>query len=446
MSLALSLALISQSNLAHPFLSFQSMHGNVTLTIYQDQNLALVEDQRVVDLTRGTYELPIKGISDLLIPSSVQIADFNNESDLVISEQRYESFHSSVDKIIRGYINEEIVVTSADGSRTTTGILLNTEPALLLRDDRDQVHMIKDVSSYTFPKFEFEEPTLTWNVVSQLQGATQIGLSYLTEGINWKTSYNATLDADEKRLNLESWVTVSNGTGLDYQLPQLNLVAGEINRVHRGFVAMDQTSAAESAFRGGEVPVSDSFEYHVYSLPRPALLPNRQSVQLAFLSRDNIPVTKRYRYEANQGNGVRVYLDFMNQGNDAEPLPAGIVSIYQDGAQGLLFLGEDLISNTPVAEIVELYAGVAFDIITERVSLENQKLGDRFFRETIRISFRNQKDEPVTIEVREKAFGDWEIIESNVQHEKIDSETIGFTVTLGANSTSRIDYTVEYEF
>lgn len=447
--LAFCVALISQSNVAHPFLSFQSMHGNVTLTIYQNQNLALVEDQRVVDLTRGTYELPIKGISDLLLPSSVQIAALSNRDNLIVSEQRFESFHSSVDKIVRGYINEEIEVVSAEGNRTTRGVLLNTEPALLLRDDRDQVHLIPGASSYTFPDFEFEEPTLTWHVVSQLQGATQIEFSYLTEGINWGADYIAVLDETEKRLDLKSWVTITNGTGLDYQLPELNLVAGQINRVHGDGMAfeMDDMAAAEAAFRtGSEIVVNDAFEYHVYKLPRPALLPNRQSVQLSFLDRESVPVAKRYLYEAYMQNGVRVFLDFKNSGEDAEPLPAGVIKIYQDTPQGLLFVGEDLISNTPDDEMVELFAGVAFDIITERVSLDSQKLGDRFFRESIRISFRNEKDEPVTINVREKAFGDWEIVESTAQHEKIDSETIGFTVTLGPKSTTRIDYTIEYTF
>src|SRR5262249_26028910 len=129
-------------------------------------------------------------------------------------------------------------------------------------------------------------------------------------------------------------------------------------------------------------------EFHLYTLGRPATLPNNATKQLELFDRaKQVPATRLLVYNgASAPNYAQPYTNrdpgtsantkvesYLNFRNDAAsglgvPLPAGRVRVSRiDPADGSLeFIGEDVIGHTPKDENVTLQLGTAFDVVGER--------------------------------------------------------------------------------
>ncbi len=421
--------------------------GTLTLTIYQGQDLALIEDLRVLRLLSGISDVRVADVSRGLFPDSVQLEAIDAPEALQLLRQRFEASSVSLNTLLDAHIGEEIEVFAPGGLGTYRGRLVGTQGGIILRDDAGQLHVIQDATRFRFPAYSPPEPALLWTLRSDLEGSQSVRLSYLSGGLDWRATYSAVLDTGETQLDLTSWVSISNESGMDFDGAQLNLVAGQIRRatpIFRGRgVAMfeAQAEAAPAAPGFEERPV---FEYHLYTLRRPATLPDGQSVQLSFVQANGLPVTKRYIYNAQAAEGVQVWIEFENGGDLSRPLPAGIVQLYQRTPQGLQFIGEDRISHTPIGERVRLLAGLAFDIVAERTLKKQEIVSQRVWRDTVQIVLTNRKAETVLVEVRERQRGDWKVTKNSHDFTRLDARTLEFRIPLASGQSAIVEYTVEY--
>lgn len=427
--------------------AINSTPGAVTLTIYQNQSLALIQDDRTLDLTQGVSVYPIQGISDQLLPQSVQIDSPDHPGALLAAEQHFLSAPADAMALLRSHIGEPIEVYAGGDPATYHGQLVSLDGGVLIRDDQGQMHLIQDATRFSFPAGGMDGPTLTWRLQSDLQGPTLVRVQYLTNGLNWSADYSALLDAAGASLTLKSWVSISNQTGLNFQLPKINLIAGQINRVSSpsqdyGYAA----PAASNLSKQVEIGQQPVFEYHEYTLPSPATLANGTTGQVAFLQMDSVPVKKSYIFEAQRYDGVQAWIAFVNPEQGGSPLPGGAVRIYQDSASGQRFIGEDAMNHTPLGEKVSLMTGLAFDLVAKRTLLSQTSPDDNKYQQTIQIELTNRKSEAVTIQAREQMSGDWKIISSNQDATKLDANTAEFDVTLNPGETKSIQYTVEYHY
>ena len=76
-----------------------------------------------------------------------------------------------------------------------------------------------------------DTPTLVISLLNPSAGMQNLELSYLTSGLAWRADYVAELNADDDRLDLNGWVTLTNQSGAAYPNAKLQLVAGDLNRV-----------------------------------------------------------------------------------------------------------------------------------------------------------------------------------------------------------------------
>jgi hypothetical protein len=187
-----------------------------------------------------------------------------------------------------------------------------------------------------------------------------------------------------------------------------------------------------------------SFEYHLYTLERPARLLDGETTYLAFLEARAVPVAKKYVYAAHVQEGVQVWVEFLNQDPLGSPLPAGIMRLYQRSLSGIQFIGEDRIGHTPVGERVQLQAGQAFDLVAQRTQTSHEQLGERAFRDSYQITLTNYKDKDVLIQVRERLHGTWRSVASEPEFQRFDAYTIAFQVPVARGVTAVVQYTVEY--
>ena len=134
----------------------------------------------------------------------------------------------------------------------------------------------------------------------------------------------------------------------------------------------------------------------------------------------------------------------------AADLPAGRMRVYQEDVDGAgLLIGENRIDHTPEGEDVQILLGKAFDLVGERKQTNYRTDSRDVAQETFEIRLRNRKDdEPVEIRIPERLYrwSEWEIVESSLPFEKLDSSTIEFRVDVEPSEETVLTYTVQYTF
>lgn len=140
--------------------------------------------------------------------------------------------------------------------------------------------------------------SLVWLIENNLSSSQKIEASYLTEGINWRADYVVTLNDKDDRADLSGWVTIDNKSSTTYKNAKLKLVAGDVHRVK------DEYEYKERMLKAAEVMAKPApqfkeeefFEYHIYTLQRPATIKDNQTKQISLVSADTIPVKKELIY------------------------------------------------------------------------------------------------------------------------------------------------------
>ena len=212
------------------------------------------------------------------------------------------------------------------------------------------------------------------------------------------------------------------------------------------------------------------FEYHMYTLPRPSTVADKEVKQLEmFAPARGLTVDKKFLYnplgQSRWGGGrhtdksigvtsykkVHVFIEFRNSEDNklGIPLPGGKVRVYKQDPddEALEFIGEEKIDHTPRDEDLSLRIGNAFDIVGERRQTDFRvDSGAKWMVESIEIKIRNHKDEDVEVRIKEPMYRwtNWRIQARSHDYEKLDSRTIAFDVPVKADGETVVTYTVKY--
>jgi hypothetical protein len=423
------------------------------VTVYND-NLSLVKERRELELKAGINRVKYTNVAALIDPTSVMFEDTKHK-DTTILEQNYEYDLVSSKKLLDKFLDKEITATEKEGS-TYTGTLLSNDGGVVLRLSNGKVVTLSEISKVEFPDSAglLTKPTLVWQVYSPTAGKRDVLTSYLTSGMSWKANYIVKTNVDDTVADIQAWVSVENSSGTTFEDAKLKLIAGEIHRVveqEETYPYMVTESAiAYSQPKNGFVEET-LFEYHLYTLERPATLKNNQVKQVSLLSADSVPVEKELVFEMSKSKDIQVVLNLNNSKEKGlgMPLPAGIIRVYKADSEGQLqFLGEDRIDHTPKDEEFKIIVGNAFDVkgtrtktdskkvdsdhwresydfdaTGKRIQTNLRKIGSDVWRESFEIELKNHKSEAHKVKIVEHFYGNWEIIESSDTYKKADAFT-----------------------
>lgn len=434
--------------------SAQAIDSGTEVTVYNN-NLALVKEKRELDLDSGVNKVEYKDVAALIDPTSVMFEDTKNKNTVVL-EQNYEYDLVSSQELLEKFLDKEITVTEKEGG-TYTGILMNYNEykGLVLKLSDGKVVTLSEISKVEFPDSAglLTKPTLIWQVYSPAAGKRDVLTSYLTNGMSWKANYIVKTSTDDKKADIQGWVTVNNKAGTTYENAKLKLVAGDVHRVTvpKGMTAREPAVEEEVAYDGAvESVVEESlFEYHLYTLQRPATLRNNQVKQLSLLSVSSVPVEKELIFDISKSSDVQVALSFNNSKEKGlgMPLPAGVLRVYKTDSEGQLqFLGEDSIKHTPKDEEIKVVVGNAFDVTGKRTQTNYNKISSNIWRESYETEIKNHKSESQKIKIMENFYGDWEITNTSDPYEKKDAYTAEWSITIPAEGSKKVTYTVERSY
>jgi len=436
-------------------------YAEVAVTIY-NQDLGLIKDVRELEFQKGRSIIKFTDVAARIDPTSVHFKPMNPSDRVSILEQNYQYDLVSSTKILQKYVDKEIeLFTKSAGpkgeGKSYKGRLLSySNENVTLQEPEGAIRIVRldevrDLYFPTLPEGLITKPTLVWLLDSQVSGKRKAEVSYLTSGINWHTEYVAVVDQRDENLELAGWVSIDNRSGATYQDAKVKLIAGEVHRVREERIPprlakgyMVEAAAApqfeEKAF----------FEYHLYTLLRPATIKDNEIKQVSLFPSTEVKVKKIFTYDgARYGDKVRVELEFKNSESAGlgMPLPKGKIRVYkEDVDKALEFVGEDRIDHTPKNEKVRVFLGNAFDIVGERQKTDFKKIRDDITEESYQIKLRNHKEEAVEVVVVEHlyAYTEWEIRESTHPYEKKDANTIEFKIHLDQDQEVVLNYTVRY--
>jgi hypothetical protein len=442
---------------------------------------ALVRLDRELQVPRGRGTIQFTDVAALIDPTTVQFLSLSDPEGTKVLEQNFQFDLVSQDKLLSRYVDREVTVEqqSGDGVKLIDGTLVSSNDGLVIRGAGGQIHALREWSNIRFgelPGGLITRPTLEWDMQSGKGGMQKARVSYQTGGITWWADYNLIFtegaDANSGFVDVGAWVSLLNQSGTRYQDAKLKLIAGDVHRVQAAQKVMRDMAAMESVVTAAPAGFEEKafFEYHLYTLGRPATIPNNSTKQIElFDSATRVPARKQLVYDGapdfrfygglvqdrefgSESNAkVEVFLKFRNDkaSGMGMPLPAGRVRVsQQDKADGSLeFIGEDTIGHTPKDEDLRVKLGTAFDVVGERRQTDftvNTK--GRVMEEAFEIKVRNHKTQPVEVIVRETLYrwSQWTLLQQSQPSEKKDAQTVEFPVRVAADGEATVTYRVRY--
>jgi hypothetical protein len=456
-------AAFAQSNEQRSTLADQR---EVAVTIYNN-DLALIKDQRRVQLRSGNSALAFRDVSARLRPETALLRSLSAPGTLSVLEQNFDFDLLTPQKLLEKYVDQTVKivrVNPATGQESTeTAQVLSVNSGVVLKiGSRIETGIPGRIVFDSVPPNLRDRPTLVMNLNNSTAQAQDVELSYLTGGLSWKTDYVVELNATDDQLDISGWVTLTNTSGTSYNNAKLQLVAGDVNRVAPEVVGRRRAFAAASMAEVSKSSMAEEslFEYHLYTLNRPTTIAENQTKQVSLLTSAGVPARKElllrgndYYYQSSVGDlgqkiKVGVYMEFDNKESSrlGMPLPKGVIRVYKKDASGnAQFVGEDRIDHTPRNEKVRLKLGDAFDVTADKKQTDFKRVGNTgkynySFESAYEIVLKNAKKEAVVVSVQEPMPGDWQVLNQSHPSVKGASNIAVWSVRIPAEGSTTLNY------
>jgi len=439
----------------------------VAVTIY-NENLALIKDQRKLQLKRGASSLAFRDVSARMRPETALMRSTSAPGSVSVLEQNFDFDLLTPQKLLEKYVGRSVSIirtNPATGVETTEQAqVLSANAGVVLKiGDRIETGIPGRIIYGDVPPNLRDRPTLVMSLDNAGAQQQDLELSYLTGGLAWKADYVVELNANEDKLDISGWVTLTNTSGATYRNAKLQLVAGDVNQVTpvmQGAVRAMAAPAPAMAKARSEMVEESLFEYHLYTLTRPTTIAENQTKQVSLLSASGVPARKElllkgndYYYQSSYGElgqkikvGVFVEFDNKESAQLGMPLPKGIIRVYKkDKAGNAQFIGEDRVDHTPKNETVRLKLGDAFDVTADKKQTDFKKLSgtskyNYVFESAYEVLLKNAKKEAVTVTVQEPMPGDWQVQSESHPHTKGSSNTAVWKVSVPAEGSTKLVY------
>ena len=402
---------------------------------------------------------------------TVQLTIYNSADMTLVRESRALTLKDGENKLQFSWANTLIDPTSLE---------------MLPKANADKI----DIADLTYP------PRVRnlglWNIESSVSGKVPVEITYLTSGLSWRAFYMGTLTEDEKTMRLQGYVRVTNNSGEDYENAQTRLIVGKVHildqiaelarrqypygrpgepvqleryrggrEVRREMVSLAEITldaAVLAPARPKEIKKEGLSEYFLYTIEGTETIPTGWSKRLISFDVDEVPVINLYKFEQERyGNSVVRFLSFKNDEEHKlgeTPIPGGMLKVYRGvGDKGhLSYTGQSSFKYIPVDEDVELNLGAVGDVVVEPTLMDYETKNYRFDKDRnisgwdevrkFKIEVKNTRDIGVKVEIQRNFPTQYWKLETNQEFEKVDLDTVKFTLVLKPRSKQDFEYTL----
>lgn len=339
--------------------------------------------------------------------------------------------------------------------------------------------------------------TGVWTVEAKEAGSVPFEITSFASGLSWRAFYLATIAPDDATLKLEGFVRVDNHSGEDYANAETRLVVGKVALLdHIAELAGRQypygaplpemrleadsyravapsaspmaegrmmAKAAVMDMRPKEIVKEALSEYFLYTIEGTEDLPDGWGKRLASFSADGVKVKNLYRFEEERYGEKPVR--FISFKNDAahnlgkEPIPDGRVMVFRSlGPDGRLsYVDAQNVKYVPKGAEVDLQLGptelvtvkpTLMDYSTANYEWKDDRITGWDERRTVKVEVENGQGIPAKVEIRRNfPVKNWELATEGEagEYEKVDADTVGYTLTLKPGEKRVFSYKVLYK-
>ena len=257
-----------------------------------------------------------------------------------------------------------------------------------------------------FPSLEGARfaPTYSWKFAGT-GGAAKI--LYSTRGLFWADTRYTLNVAPNNTASLTAWADVQNLSSLEYNVPNVTLLAGDVNLARdedfaqNNLMSQNQNAPvnagaikqpAQRIVSAGELGGLQSYNY-----PKPASFAAKATTGLPFIkSAQTVKDVLEYQGEFNTDSRVTTSLQRVYSFVTPQGLPTGGVTVREAGR----LVGQTSIPNIPKLGNVRLNLGKDFDVKLSRIvqPLERTK---RIARYRVNYTIKNVKNRSVNVRIAE---------------------------------------------
>lgn len=383
------------------------------------EGLALIVETRTVDLPAGEAVIRFEGVAGGIVGQSAVleglpagVIERNTDFDLLTPGSLFERSIGETVRVVRinpvtGSAEEHVAVIRAGAN----GPVLEVDGSF---EALSCSGLTQRVVFDRVPEGLSDQPSLSVRTRAGTAGRYTVTLAYLATGLQWSSDYVAELAPDGRSMTLTGWLTLANFGSTGFVDAPVQAVAGNL-RTESGTVPVDAvrlprragcwpqdtTTEGEMPEYSGpamavpppppppappppprlqmrdEVVVTGSRiaeqgelgDYKIYTLPERTTVAARQTKQVRFLERRDVPVERIYRARIDGSSDLRsvtgpLQTDIvLRLDNDADSalglaLPGGTWSLRQQRTDGpAFFTGEARSTDRPVGLPVELSIG-----------------------------------------------------------------------------------------
>ena len=437
------------------------------LVVYGN-GMAQVEDVRRIDLPSGAVTVVFDAISPQLRPETVLLSG----ESLDVRAQSFRFDPLGQRRLLEEAVGQRVWVRrardhhgGAGAESVEEGLLLSVVEGPVVRiGERIETPAPGDILFGELPAKLTPRPVLQAELQSGSAEARALMLRYLTGGISWRADYIATLDRERTRLDLQGFVGLTNQSGFDIEGATVRLLAGEVSQagpqpLPRGPEMMAMAAEAGGAAADMSAARAESFsDRHLYSLPGLIGIARGEARQVGLLQADGVAVNKRFRLiglvqpgRAPEEIGplnpeIQITITNDEASGLGQPLPAGIVRIYQplEATGSPVFVGAAPIRHTARGDEVELGLGRAFDISGRAWLTEFKRVSTTSgaYETGQRIELINGRDDPVTVEVVGQMPRGWRMLSETQSHEEESANRLRWDLDVPANGKASLEYRV----
>ncbi len=422
----------------------------LSVTIYND-DLALVQDQRDIELKGGRQRIEFQDVSAQIRPETVSLV----AGDISIVEQNFDFDLLTPAKLMEKAVGQEITivrVNPATGAETREqaqvlatngGVVLKIGQRIeVLRDDGLPVRVIFD----KVPDNLRARPTLSVTVIGAHGGTRRATLSYLTPGLGWKADYVALYNESDSKIDVQGWVTLTNSSGTSYDNAQTLLVAGSPSQVDGGrqvnFRPAPRRPTLQEA--GTESGSRERLgDFYLYPLAERTTIANLQTKQVSFLDVHGVPAEHGYEYHnhwlgtAETPLSAKSVYSFSTSAHAGlgDQLPSGVLRFYVRDKRGdPQFIGESRIDHTPMGSTLSLATGDAFDVKVHAVVDKRTRLAQFDWQTDMRYELSNALPRAVVVKlIQDGLWGDSSIKTESQKSTRRSADSAEWAVTVPAN-------------
>jgi hypothetical protein len=386
-----------------------------------------------ITLTGGLFEwTPTPDLAQFLVPGSLEL-EYPTVDSLTLLPP--------TGSLLKFFEGKEVMVQLEDKT-IVKAIVIRADLALF--EIAGQYRQL-DPSRVIFPSLTGVrfEPTYQWKYAG---AGGKSNLSYLTRALSWSPRYTLTVNGDNARLT--AWADLKNAGATAYNVPELTLVAGQINLEQAMPVQNFQTNqvAPQAAIRA-DAPtnveaIGESAGLQIFKYPKAISMGGGTTTSVPFVN-SAVQLERILDYTGYFSETPRQVLPMQRlyavRGDNN--LPAGVVTVREDNR----VVGQARIGDTPKAERANMYLGSDFDLrLTRTVQVLERTSKLAKFR--VGFSLTNTKARAVAVRLRENLGGNYTLDAASLPNLKRETEGLNSSTALAPNQKFEGNYTVTYRY